>query len=108
MTTWLLLAGAIAAEVTATLSLRASEGFTRAGFVVLVIAGYATAFGLLGVVLKQGMPVGVAYGIWAALGVALVAVFGHMIFDEPLTASMLAGIGLIIVGVMLVETGRPH
>lgn len=106
--TWLLLAGAIAAEVTATLSLRASDGFSRIGFTLLVVAGYATAFGLLGVILKQGMPVGVAYGIWSASGVAIVAVLGKVIFGEALTAAMIGGIVLIAGGVMLVELGRPH
>ena len=106
--TWLMLAGAIAAEVTATLSLRASEGFTRLWFTLLVGVGYATAFGLLAIILQRGMPVGVAYGIWAASGVALVALLGHVVFGESLTPQMLAGVGLIVVGVLLVEFGRTH
>ena len=106
MMSWLMLAGAIAAEVSATLSLRASEGFSRLGFTALVVVGYATAFGLLAAILQRGMPVGVAYGIWAASGVAIVALLGHVIFGEALTVPMVAGIGLIVVGVLLVEFGR--
>ncbi|PSL02786.1 small multidrug resistance pump [Haloactinopolyspora alba] len=106
--TWLLLGGAIAAEVTATMSLRASEGFTRLGFTVLMIVGYVAAFGLLGIILKQGMPVGVAYGIWAATGVAAVAILAKFIFGDALTVSMMLGIALIAAGVLLVEVGRPH
>jgi small multidrug resistance pump len=102
---WVLLALAIVLEVTGTLSMRAAEGFTRLGFTLLTVVGYLGAFFLLGMVLKQGMPVGVAYGIWAGAGVALVALLGRMVFDEPLTLVMWAGFLLIIAGVWLVESG---
>lgn len=105
---WLLLACAIAAEVAGTLSLRASDGFTRVWFTVASMAGYAVALVLLGFVLKNGIPVGVAYGIWAALGVALVAVLGRLVFGDALTMPMVGGLVLIIAGVMLVETGAQH
>ncbi len=105
---WVMLALAIVLEVTGTLSMRASEGFTRLGFTLLTTAAYVGAFLLLGMVLKQGMPVGVAYGIWAGAGVALVALLGRVVFDEPLTAAMWVGFALIIAGVWLVETGAHH
>ncbi|MGH3367135.1 MAG: DMT family transporter [Nocardioidaceae bacterium] len=103
--TWLMLSLAIVLEVTGTLSLRASEGFTRIGFSLVTAAGYSGAFYLLSLVLKQGMPVGVAYGIWSAVGVALVAVLGRVVFGDPLTLGMWVGFVLIIGGVLLVETG---
>jgi small multidrug resistance pump len=102
---WVLLSLAIVLEVTGTLSMRASEGFTRLGFTLLTVVGYLGAFSLLGMVLKQGMPVGVAYGIWAGAGVALVALLGRFVFGEPLTMAMWAGFLLIIAGVWLVESG---
>lgn len=109
---YLLLSAAIVAEVVGTLSLKASAGFTRMSPSLLVAAGYATAFVLLAQVLKLGMPIGTAYAIWASIGIALVAVAGHFIFNETLTARAIIGIGLIIAGVVLVETGRwsppPH
>jgi small multidrug resistance pump len=100
-----MLALAIVLEVTGTLSMRASEGFTRAAFTALTVAGYLGAFSLLGMVLKQGMPVGVAYGIWAGAGVALVALLGRFVFDDPLTPTMWIGFMLIVGGVWLVELG---
>lgn len=103
--TWLMLAVAIVLEVTGTLSMRASEGFSRLGFTVLTAVAYLGAFALLSMVLKQGMPVGVAYGIWAGAGVALVALLGRLVFAEPLTVTMWVGFVLIIAGVWLVETG---
>ncbi|MGW0160920.1 DMT family transporter [Mycobacterium sp. NPDC003323] len=102
---WLALAGAIAMEVVATLSLRASEGFRRRRWIAPVAAGYLVSFYLLWLSLSLGMPVGVAYGIWTACGVALVAVAARVLFRDPLTWRMLAGIALIIAGVLTIEMG---
>ncbi|MEU1824926.1 SMR family transporter [Streptomyces abikoensis] len=68
MTVWLLLAGAIGAEVTATVALRASDGLSRPLASAVVVAGYVTAFFLLSRVLARGLELGVAYGIWSACG----------------------------------------
>jgi len=103
--TWLLLLAAIAAELIGTLSLRASEGLTRLPWLAATVVGYIVAFALLAQVLKLGMPVGIAYGIWAGLGVAITAVAGRLIWDDPLTWAMALGIAMIIGGVLLVETG---
>ncbi len=51
------------------------------------------------------MALGVAYGIWAASGVALTAILARVIFHEPLTRTMALGILLIAVGVLTVELG---
>jgi small multidrug resistance pump len=93
----------VATEVTATLSLRASTA--HAGWLLPVVVGYLAAFGLLTLVLRAGMPVGVAYGIWGALGTAATAVLATAIFGDPLTWPIVAGIALIIAGVLLVELG---
>ena len=101
--TWGLLAGAILTEVTATLSLRASQDHRL--WLLLVVGGYASSFVLLTQVLRAGMPVGVAYGIWGALGTAITAVVAAVLFGDPFTAPVVLGIGLIIAGVLLVEFG---
>ena len=91
---------AIVAEVGATLALRvATNGRPR--FYGIVVTGYLAAFAALTVALRQGVPLGVAYGIWAATGVAATAVAAHFLFRERLTPRMLAGIGVIVVGVLL-------
>jgi small multidrug resistance pump len=106
---WLALAGAIIVEVFATLSLRASDGFRKKAWVAPVVAGYLTCFYLLWVSLSLGMPVGIAYGVWTACGVALVAVIARYLFAEPLTWVMVAGIGLIVAGVLTIElAGAVH
>lgn len=103
MIKWALLGGAIATEVAATLSLRASQD--HSAWLVLVVAGYVSAFVLLTMVLREGIPVGVAYGIWGALGTACTAVLAALLFDDPFTWPVVAGIGLIIAGVLLIEFG---
>lgn len=104
MTGWTLLTLAILAEVTGTLSLRAAATGQRVWWVVVGV-GYLVAFTSLAASIGQGMPLGVAYGIWAAAGVALTAIGSRVVFGEPLTRLMVAGIGLIMVGVLLVELG---
>jgi small multidrug resistance pump len=100
---WLALAGAILVEVIATLSLRASDGFRKRGWMIPVVLGYLASFYLLWVSLSLGMPVGVAYGVWTACGVALVAIIARFLFSEPLTWLMGAGIVLIVAGVLTIE-----
>ncbi|MCJ1709652.1 SMR family transporter [Clavibacter michiganensis subsp. phaseoli] len=105
---WLLLGGAILTEVTAALALQAAVD--APGWYALVVAGYLAAFGFLTRVLKAGMAVGVAYGIWGASGVALTAVGATVLFGQPLTGLMILGLVLIVAGVLLVELGsqRAH
>ena len=103
--TWLLLACAIILEAAATMSLRASEGLRKKRWIAPVAVFYLSAFGLLTVALAAGMPVGIAYGIWAACGVALTAVGARVFFKERLTWRMGAGIVLIAIGVLIIELG---
>jgi small multidrug resistance pump len=100
---WLTLAGAILVEVCATLCLRASNGFRKKAWIAPVLIGYFASFALLSVTLSLGMPVGVAYGVWSAAGVALIAVIARVLFADPLTPMMMGGIGLIIAGVLTIE-----
>ena len=101
---WWTLACAIVVEVFATLSLRASDGLRKRAWIVPVTAGYLASFYLLWLTLSLGMPVGIAYGVWTACGVALVAVIARYLFAEPLTWVMVLGIGLIVAGVLTIET----
>lgn len=103
MKKWLLLAVAIVTEVSASLALQAAR--EHPGWYLLVGAGYIAAFVALGFVLREGMPLGAAYGIWGALGVALTAVLAAVLFGQPLTGVMIIGLVLIIGGVLTVELG---
>ncbi|MBX9388066.1 DMT family transporter [Streptomonospora nanhaiensis] len=103
MRKWLLLAAAILMEVTATLSLRAA--LDAPALYAVVAAGYVGSFAALGLVLRAGMGIGVAYGVWGASGVALTAVMATLLFGDPLTVVMGVGIALVIGGVLCVELG---
>jgi len=106
--TWLWLAGAVTVEVTASLALQAAVD--APGWYALVVVGYLSAFVCLTRVLKGGMAIGVAYGIWGAAGVALTAVMAAVLFGQALTGVMIVGLVLIVAGVLLVELGsqRAH
>ena len=100
---WLALFGGILLEVISTLGLRASDGFRKRGWIAPVVLGYVCSFSLVWLALRLGMPVGIAYGVWSACGVALVALLARLLFAEPLTPVMALGIGLIIAGVLTIE-----
>ncbi|WP_245645414.1 DMT family transporter [Pseudonocardia acaciae] len=100
-----MLAGAIVTEVSATILLRQSDGLSRWLPSVLVVLGYGVSFVLLAQVLKRGLAVGVAYGIWSAVGVSLVALIGAMFLGESLTWVQVLGLVLVITGVVAVQSG---
>ncbi len=102
---WIWLAVAIAAEVSGTVALKLSDGFTRIVPSVVVVLGYGTAFYGLSQALARGLPLGVAYGTWAAAGVALVAIIGAAFLGEGLTWIQIGGIVLVIGGVLALELG---
>lgn len=105
MLVYLALAVAIVGEVTATVFLKLSEGFSKPIPSVVVVVGYVIAFGALAKVLQLGMPIGVAYAIWCAFGIAAVAGIGVVLFKEPLNATMVVGLLLVIAGVVAIEVG---
>ena len=107
---YLFLIIAIIFEVAGALSLRmATSGSKKKGLWLLaVLGGYGIAFFGITMALVEGLALGVAYGIWAASGVALTAVLSRILFKEPLTKVMAAGSGLIIGGVLMIERGAAH
>ena len=96
---WIYLAIAIVSEVVATSALKAAEGFTRFVPSVLVVVGYALAFYFLSLTLRT-IPLGVAYAIWAGVGVALV---GWVVYHQSLDLAALIGITLIVSGVIVLN-----
>ncbi|MCF8611581.1 multidrug efflux SMR transporter [Gordonia sp. HY285] len=103
--TWVWLLLAILAEVAGTLCLRAADGLRRRLWLIPVVVGYLAAFTFLAMSLAEGMPIGVAYGLWTATGIVLVALSARVIWRDAITPRMLVGMAVIIVGVMLVEMG---
>ncbi|MDQ7733513.1 multidrug efflux SMR transporter [Halomonas sp. SpR1] len=100
--TFVYLVLAIVAEVIATSALKASVGFTRPLPSVVVVVGYGVAFYLLSLVLRT-LPVGVAYAIWAGLGIVLVTLVGIVAFGEKPDLPAVVGISLIVAGVVMLQ-----
>ncbi|MCE2594206.1 EamA family transporter [Motilimonas cestriensis] len=102
MKNWLFLAVAIVAEVLATSGLKASEGFTKLWPSLLVVLGYAIAFYFLSLSLKA-IPVGIAYAIWAGMGIVLISVAGWLIYGQKLDFASMVGMVLIVAGVVVIN-----
>ena len=100
---WLFLAAAIVLEVTGSLALKAA--LDNPFFYAVVVAGFIGSFACLFKSLRNGMNLGVGYGIWGACGVALTAAMSRVIFGEPITLLMGIGMAVIIAGVLLIEFG---
>lgn len=99
---WLYLAAAIVSEVIATSSLKASDGFSRTIPSVVVVVGYGISFYFLSLTLRT-MPVGIAYAVWSGVGIVLISAVGWVLFHQRLDAAALAGMGLIIAGVLVIN-----
>ena len=93
---------AIVAEVIATTALKASDEFTKLVPSVIVVLGYAAAFYFLTLVLRT-IPVGIAYGIWAGLGIVLITIMGAVVFKQVPDVPAVLGMALIVAGVVIVN-----
>ncbi|CAM5327753.1 MULTISPECIES: multidrug efflux SMR transporter [Streptomyces] len=102
-----LLAAAIAAEVAGTTAMKYSEGFTRLWPSLGTLLGYLIAFTLLAQTLKT-LSVGTAYAIWAGVGTAAVALIGILFLGESGSLVKIAGIALIVAGVVVLNLGGAH
>lgn len=99
---YLYLAVAITAEVIGTTALKSAEGFTRLLPSVVVVVGYGAAFYFLSLCLER-LAVGVAYAIWSGVGIVLIAVFGLIVHGQKLDGPAVAGMGLIVAGVAVIN-----
>ncbi len=101
-TAWVFLVLAIVAEVIGTSFLRASAGFTKPLPSVMVVLGYGAAFYFLSLTLTT-IPVGIAYAVWSGVGVTLIAAIGWLFLGQKLDAAAIAGMGLIVAGVVVLN-----
>jgi len=96
------LAIAIISEVIATSALKSSNGFTNLLPSLIVVSGYAIAFYMLSLVLET-MDVGIAYAIWAGLGIVLVSIVGAVMFKQIPDLPAVLGMGFIVAGVFIIN-----
>ncbi|MFE9201755.1 DMT family transporter [Micromonospora sp. NPDC007230] len=104
---YLFLLAAITAEVIGTSLLKATDGFTRLWPTLGLAVGYVSSFGLLALAVKE-IPVGVAYAIWSGLGTAAIMAIGATFLGEPLSVAKVAGAGLVIAGVVVLNLDGAH
>ena len=102
MTKWIYLFIAILSEVIATTALKSSDGFSRLWPSVIVVVGYALSFYFFALTLKT-IPTGIAYAIWSGIGMVLIALIGWIYHHQKLDGPALAGMGLIIAGVLVIN-----
>ena len=94
----LYLAVAIVLEISGTVALKFSDGFTRLGPVGAVVICYAASFALLSLALR-GIDLSIAYAVWSGVGTAIVAAIGIFWFGEDAGAWKLLSLALIVLGV---------
>ncbi|WP_433508633.1 DMT family transporter [Nonomuraea sp. CA-143628] len=108
MVMYAFLALAIVAEVVGTSLLKSTEGFTRLWPTVACLAAYVVAFVALSQGIARGMQIGVAYAVWAGLGTALIVMIGVLFLGEPISATKLLGVALVIAGVITLNLRGAH
>ena len=96
---WVLLLTAGLLEIVWSVSMKASQGFTKPLFTVVTLIGAALSFWLLGLALRQ-LPVGTAYAVWTGIGAVGATILGIAFFGESLSAARVGCIALIVCGIL--------
>jgi small multidrug resistance pump len=104
---WLLLLAAIGVEVASTASLPRTHGFRDPWWTLLVLVGYALSIWLLALVIKH-LSVSIAYAVWSGLGTAGIAVIGVLFLGERIDLVKAAALGMIVVGVVVLNLQGAH
>ena len=96
---WLFLFLAIISEVTGTICMKLSIGFTKLLPSVSMVIFYGISLTSFTFAIKK-IDVSVAYAIWSGMGTVLIAIIGIFLFKESLNALKIISIGLVIIGVV--------
>ncbi len=97
-----MLAFAILCEVTGSAFLQKSEQFSKFVPTATMVVFYLASFFFLAQALKI-IPLGIAYAIWAGLGIVLTAAVGVFVFKQTLDLAAMTGIAMIIGGVLVIN-----
>lgn len=99
---YLYLAVAIVAETVATSCMKQSDGFTKLIPSSITIVGYVITFYFLSLALRD-IPTGIAYAIWAGVGIVLIAAVAWIFQGQKLDLPAILGIGMIVAGVVVMN-----
>ncbi|MBW1917090.1 MAG: multidrug efflux SMR transporter [Deltaproteobacteria bacterium] len=97
--TWFFLILAIILEVSGTISMKLSQGFSKFLPSLTMFIFYGFSLVSLTLALKK-IDVSIAYAVWSGLGTALIATAGMMWFKEPVSVFKLISLGLVIIGII--------
>ena len=101
---WILLALAIIAEITGTLSMKwASVSDGNTGFILMLVM-ISLSYIFLSFAVKK-IALGVAYALWEGIGILLITLFSVLLFDETLSTMKIAGLTTLVAGIVLIKSG---
>ncbi|HHI4421485.1 TPA: multidrug/spermidine efflux SMR transporter subunit MdtJ [Salmonella enterica subsp. enterica serovar Typhi] len=101
---WILLALAIATEITGTLPMKwASVGNGNAGFILMLVM-ITLSYIFLSFAVKK-IALGVAYALWEGIGILFITIFSVLLFDEALSTMKIAGLLTLVAGIVLIKSG---
>ena len=106
-TAWLLVAGAVIAEITAALMLRASDGFKKIAPTAAALGAFGAAFYLVSLALVN-LPVSTVYPVWAGGGTAGVALLGVLLLGERAHVLKGAGVAFVVAGIVILNIASSH
>ncbi|MEK3906748.1 DMT family transporter [Oceanobacillus sp. FSL W7-1309] len=103
---YLYLALAIIGELIGSSLLKASEGFSKLYPTLGLIVAFVSCFFFLSLSLKT-IPLNAAYAIWSGLGLVATAIISVLIWKEKINMASIAGITLILAGVLILNLFGP-
>jgi small multidrug resistance pump len=102
---YLFLAGTIALEVAGAISSRYSNGFTRPLPTAVTVVTVVGSYYLFALALHEGLGLGLAYAVWAAVGVTAVTLIGVFALHDRMSRTQAAGVALTVAGVLALHLG---
>jgi small multidrug resistance pump len=101
----LFMVGAVLAQALCLPATRASLGLRRPGWVLVAFAAMGLSVALMARALALGVPLAVGYGIWSGCGIVTAAASGVLVFHDRLARVHVAGLALVVAGVVLIYGG---
>jgi small multidrug resistance pump len=99
---YILLMISILLEITATGSLKATEGFTRWIPSLITIVAISSCMFLMSHVMKI-LPVGITYATWSGIGIVALTLIGIIKYKQVPNLATIFGLVLIVIGVLIVN-----
>ncbi|AOV97216.1 spermidine export protein MdtJ [Edwardsiella hoshinae] len=101
---WIFLACAISAEIIGTLAMKWANVNGSIGGNIVMLLMVALSYILLAFAVKR-VALGVAYALWEGIGILFITLFSVLWFGESLSALKLAGLALLVGGIILLKSG---